>query len=255
MKAAIGSGATWSSGSDPDDVSFQAGGGVVNYTQFSFPFSLGQPADPAGIAWLKEHRDKLQSGVIGVGSSVTWRDLNFSALSEETRRANGGTINAAPCFLSISQTRFLAGFLLDHQPATHTVFSILAPIDLEKCSTTPKEFFDYKIASDFLYGDSSGVWLYCISIFESFRECVEGAPYARSWSRNGRPNVRRTESREQNKRFSRFVADNRPEVVRLIRPLHDSRWQTEGVCHMGRAIPVRTDYSAGEVRGRGLAPR
>jgi hypothetical protein len=134
------------------------------------------------LAWLKEHRDRLQSGVIAVGSSVTWRDLDFSALSEETRRASGGTINAAPCFLSISQTRFLTAFLLDHQPTTHTVFSIVAANDFENCSTTPKEFFDYKIASDFLYGDSSGLWLYYRNFRPiSFLRDVRLRPQRKSW--------------------------------------------------------------------------
>jgi hypothetical protein len=114
------------------------------------------------LVWLKDHRDKLQSGVIAVGSSVTMRDLDFSALPEETRRASGGTINAAPCFLQLSQTRFFANFLLDHQATTHTVLTIVAGIDFENCSTTPKAFFDYKIGKDFLYkyGGIGVLWLY-----------------------------------------------------------------------------------------------
>lgn len=114
------------------------------------------------LAWLRNHRDELQSGVIAVGSSVTWRDLDFSALPEKTRRASGGTINAAPCFLQISQTRFFTAFLLDHQPMTRTVITIVAGIDFEHCTTTPKAFFDPKMAEKFLYKEYSsvGLWLY-----------------------------------------------------------------------------------------------
>jgi hypothetical protein len=113
------------------------------------------------LAWLKHHRAGLESGVIAVGSSVTWRDLDLSALPEETRRASGETINAAPCFLQLSQTRFFTAFLLDHQPPTHTVLSIVAANDFEDCTTTPKAFFDPKIAESYLYKDSSiGLWLY-----------------------------------------------------------------------------------------------
>jgi hypothetical protein len=114
------------------------------------------------LAWLRNHRDELQSGVIAVGSSVTWRDLDFSALPEETRRASGGTINAAPCFLQISQTRFFTAFLLDHQPTTRTVITIVAGVDFENCTTTPKAFFDARMAEKFLYNEYSsiGLWLY-----------------------------------------------------------------------------------------------
>jgi hypothetical protein len=113
------------------------------------------------LAWLRNHREKLRSGVIAVGSSVTWRDLDFSALPEETRRASGGTINAAPCFLQLSQIRFFTAFLLDHQPATQTVITVVAGIDFEDCTTTPKAFFDSKIAELYLYKYSSiGLWLY-----------------------------------------------------------------------------------------------
>jgi hypothetical protein len=100
--------------------------------------------------------------VIAVGSSVTWRGLDFSALPEETRRASGGTINAAPCFLQLSQTRFFTAFLLDHQPTTRTVITIVAGIDFENCTTTAKAFFDAKMAENFLYNEDSsiGLWLY-----------------------------------------------------------------------------------------------
>jgi hypothetical protein len=103
------------------------------------------------LAWLKDRRDELQAGVIAVGSSVTMRDLDFSEIPEETRRTSGGTINAAPCSLQLGQTRFLTTFLLDHQPTTHTVLTILAGFDFENCTTTPKAFFDSRIAAEFLY--------------------------------------------------------------------------------------------------------
>jgi hypothetical protein len=115
------------------------------------------------LVWLGDHRRELQSGVVAVGSSVTMRDLDFSALPEETREASGGTINAAPCFLQLGQTRFFANFLLDHQPKTHTVITIVAGIDFENCTTTPKAFFDYKLGEGFLYRYYSrmvGLWVY-----------------------------------------------------------------------------------------------
>jgi hypothetical protein len=134
------------------------------------------------LAWLKKHSDQVQSGVIAVGSSVTWRNLNFSSLAEETRRASGGTINSAPCFLAISQTRFLTAFLLDHQPATHTVITIVAANDFENCSTTPKAFLDPNIAGEFVYTHKDSFWLYYRNFRPiSFLRDVRLISQRRSW--------------------------------------------------------------------------
>jgi hypothetical protein len=63
--------------------------------------------------------------------------------------------------LQLSQTRFFTGFLLDHQPTTHTVLTIVAANDFEDCTTTPKAFLDPKIAELYLYKHYNiGPWLY-----------------------------------------------------------------------------------------------
>lgn len=112
------------------------------------------------LAWMRAHRDLLDSGVIAVGSSVTWRNLNFDEIPLEAREAVGGAVNLAPCFLQINQTRSLTNFMLDFSPKTHTVISVVAPRDFEKCSTSTSDFFDRELLEGFLSGSISEWWVY-----------------------------------------------------------------------------------------------
>lgn len=117
------------------------------------------------LAWLKNNPDLFKSNMIAVGSSVTWRNLDFSVLSSGTRSTLGGVVNAAPCFLRANQTRFLVEYLLRRRPEIHTVMTILSPRDMEVCSTTPAAFFDQSIADSYFDGKVPDMWIY----FRNFR--------------------------------------------------------------------------------------
>ncbi|GLQ57953.1 hypothetical protein [Devosia nitrariae] len=112
------------------------------------------------LAWMRANPELLESGVIAVGSSVTWRNLSFGEIPLKEREAVGGVANLAPCFLRINQTHELTNFLLDLSPGTHTVISVVAPRDFEACSTNATEFFDPELLESYLSGQVSEWWVY-----------------------------------------------------------------------------------------------
>ena len=112
------------------------------------------------MAWLKNNPNTFASNMVAVGSSVTWRNLDFSVLSPGARSALGGVVNAAPCFLRTNQTRFMVEYLLQRRPEIHTVITILGAWDVEQCSTMPTAFFDPKIADSYFDGKVPDLWIY-----------------------------------------------------------------------------------------------
>jgi hypothetical protein len=86
--------------------------------------------------------------VLAVGSSATWRNLDMAAL--ERRLPGARALNAAPCYLQVDQTAFLAGFLLDRMPRVDTVLAVLAPRDFEACYPEEATFFDPGLAGAYL---------------------------------------------------------------------------------------------------------
>lgn len=85
-------------------------------------------------------RQPLQDvDLVAVGSSVTWRNLDFSAV--DTRRM-GVTrpINAAPCWLYVQQTRHYTRFLVDNMPKVKHVMTVFGMRDFENCRDRP-DFF------------------------------------------------------------------------------------------------------------------
>lgn len=112
------------------------------------------------LAWMRANPELLDSGVIAVGSSVTWRNLNFGEIPVGERNAVGGAANLAACFLRINQTHELTTFLLDFSPSTHTVISVIAARDFEACSFSPRNFFDPELLESYLAGEVSEWWVY-----------------------------------------------------------------------------------------------
>ncbi|WGF89266.1 hypothetical protein [Marinivivus vitaminiproducens] len=147
------------------------GGFVVTLTALAAVGRL--PAPPvsgtwcidAKLEWLRAHPELSASQVVAVGSSTTWRNINFSALPSSIREAAGGTLNAAPCFLRMNQTRFFANFLVERRPEIRTILSVVAPRDFEKCDEVPAAFFDRELAASYLDGAGTASWLY----FRNFR--------------------------------------------------------------------------------------
>ncbi len=78
----------------------------------------------ARFAWLKSDPQWSDANFIAVGSSTTWRNLDFSVAPPALKQ--GGIVNAAPCFLRMNQTRYVAGYLLDHAPAVKTLLTVVA---------------------------------------------------------------------------------------------------------------------------------
>src|SRR5262249_9381406 len=85
--------------------------------------------------FLAEH-DILDTDFIAVGSSVTWRNLDMSVfrLGSLAKRP----LNAAPCYLHVSETAYYAEFLLKHLRSGKTRLPVVAPRDFGHLSG-PKE--------------------------------------------------------------------------------------------------------------------
>lgn len=108
------------------------------------------------LAWLKDNPEWKNAELIAVGSSVTWRNLDFDVVSGSER---GRVVNAAPCFLTVNQTRYLTAYLIDKAPQLKTVMMVVAPRDLDGCSRNPEAFFDRELTDDYLDRRISGLWL------------------------------------------------------------------------------------------------
>ncbi len=114
------------------------------------------------FAWLRETPQWKKADLIAVGSSVTWRNLDFSVTPKRAKR--DGIVNAAPCFLTVNQTRYLAEYLVQ-RGTPKTLMTVLAPRDFEGCSRNRTAFFDPDIADQFIEGSGYEWWLY----FRNFR--------------------------------------------------------------------------------------
>jgi len=115
------------------------------------------------FAWLREAPPLRQADLIAVGSSTTWRNLDLDVIPSELK--DQGVVNAAPCFLTINQTRYLTEYFLQRAPETKTLLTVLTPRDFEGCSRNPTAFFDPEIADSYIGGQTSPWWLY----FRNFR--------------------------------------------------------------------------------------
>lgn len=69
--------------------------------------------------------------LLAVGSSVTWRNLDFSIIEQVSgfRRP----LNAAPCYLHVNETAWLTDVYLDNFSSVRTVVTVLAMRDFESC--------------------------------------------------------------------------------------------------------------------------
>jgi hypothetical protein len=110
------------------------------------------------FAWLRNNREWKTADVIAVGSSATWRNLDFRAIPLDVQKR--GAVNAAPCFLRLNQTRFLTDYLLEQGATPKVVMTVIAPRDFETCSNNPTAFFDPALATNYIEGRKSGWALY-----------------------------------------------------------------------------------------------
>lgn len=100
------------------------------------------------LAFLRA-ADWSEVNTVAVGSSVTWRNLDMA----ELRRGSPGTaaLNAAPCYLSISQTGFLADLILSERPKVKTVVAVVAPRDFEACASPLQPIADPDTVRGYLF--------------------------------------------------------------------------------------------------------
>jgi hypothetical protein len=95
--------------------------------------------------------------LVAVGSSVTWRNLDFA--TTEGRWPQMRPINAAPCYLKVHETAFLTRFYLDNMPQARVVLSIFAMRDFERCEGTGA-FFNTRDAEAYVFEDQEAWHLY-----------------------------------------------------------------------------------------------
>jgi hypothetical protein len=139
-------------------VLFYASLGVLRATdRLSPPPVSGTWCIDSRLAWLRDNPDWKNAGLIAVGSSATWHNLDFGILSSEAQAR--GVVNAAPCFLTANQTRYLTEFLIQRAPKLETVMMVLTPRDFQGCLRNPTAFFDPDLVDQFLAGKISRAWL------------------------------------------------------------------------------------------------
>lgn len=94
-------------------------------------------------------RDLRDVDLLAVGSSVTWRNLDVTAFlrSGMARRP----INAAPCYLHISEVVAYTRFLLARMPNVDTVVSVVAPRDFDRCTGPSDAFFSPTLAGAYVF--------------------------------------------------------------------------------------------------------
>lgn len=115
------------------------------------------PAPPLAATWCIDEKFAAfreapleDRTLLAVGSSATWRNLDMAVL--EQRFPGTRPYNAAPCYLHIDQTAFLAETLLERMPAVETVLTVVAPRDFESCPIEAREFFDTRLFNAYLDG-------------------------------------------------------------------------------------------------------
>lgn len=138
------------------------------------------PPPPLTATWCIDEKFAFLRGqplasytLFAVGSSATWRNLDMPLL--ERRLPATRALNAAPCYLHIDQTAFMAGFLLERMPRVETVVSVVAPRDFEACPAGQRAFFDPHLAGAYLSGEVPS-WLPYVSGFRPIylaREALE----------------------------------------------------------------------------------
>jgi hypothetical protein len=114
------------------------------------------------FGFVREHAGDAPR-LIAVGSSVTWRNLDFSVLSKADLAALR-PLNAAPCFLRVNETATLTRFYLDNMPSVKVVLSVFAMRDFEACEGDGA-FFDPAATRRYMFGGWPGWPLY----FQNFR--------------------------------------------------------------------------------------
>jgi hypothetical protein len=104
------------------------------------------PAPPLTATFCIDEKFKFmreavarKPNLLAVGSSVTWRNLDFSTLRNAGEKSVR-PLNGAPCYLKVHETAFLTDFYLNNIPSVQNVVTIFAMRDFEDCKANPAFF-------------------------------------------------------------------------------------------------------------------
>jgi len=98
-----------------------------------------------------------------VGSSVAWRGIDGSALTETSPGIR--PLNGAFCGLHANQARFTTDWLLKHFTGTRAILMLAVPQDFTDCNGTPAAVFDPKAADAYVF-DHAWPWGFYFEFFD-----------------------------------------------------------------------------------------
>lgn len=114
------------------------------------------------LNFLRNH--KVDSpNLLVVGSSVAWRHIDGETLASMLPGAK--PLNAGFCGLTVNQSAFVAGWMLDRYPTVQNVLLVVSPQDLTRCKMTRTEVFDRVDADRFVFGGALR-WPYYFKYFD-----------------------------------------------------------------------------------------
>jgi hypothetical protein len=111
--------------------------------------------------FIRQHAD-AQPDLLAVGSSVTWRNLDFSSIAKSSDFRQ--PLNGAPCYLHMHETAWLTEFYLDHYPSVRTVVTVLAMRDFQSCQGDG-QLFSPTLGQGMMFGG----WPEFVVYFVNFR--------------------------------------------------------------------------------------
>lgn len=99
------------------------------------------------LHWLRGNLPD-KPNLLVVGSSIAWRDID----SSQFVRRNPGLrpLNGGVCGAPVSETEFVANYLLGHLPSIRAVAAIVVPQDFTSC--TRSQIFDPAVADAYVFG-------------------------------------------------------------------------------------------------------
>lgn len=107
-------------------------------------------------------RDLSDVDLIAVGSSVTWRNLDVAAFKRHGLARQ--PVNAAPCYLHVSEMVYYTGFLLSRMSNVRTVVSVVAPRDFERCTARREAFFPAMLAGRYVFDNMTPFPIYLTNL-------------------------------------------------------------------------------------------
>jgi hypothetical protein len=99
------------------------------------------------LHWLRGNFPD-RPNLLVVGSSIAWRDIDSSQFARRTPGVR--PLNAGFCYSAVSESAFVANYLLDRLPSLRSVVAVVVPQDFTRC--TRSQLFDPAIADSYFFG-------------------------------------------------------------------------------------------------------